>query len=457
MKNILFSFVFMLFNFCTSAQMTQIWGTVKSEGFDDTDITLYAIKNGEAKEITKTHLGEDGSFGFMFNPSEEGFYAIGWGEFIRGKFPVYLKRGDKVEVAINHRKFDFIGQQTPENAVLYKWIQMSDSVRYNAFYSMQRYDEFFPALTKLAAQATRFQKAIQTKNVAFNEAMRQVVGYDLDLYALNFFAVPRGEFIKRQQLTPYYNTIVNPKKFKADGVLGMLHGQRFLDLYASFATAGDKETYMNSVVVSRKSVDEKITAFNNDHVKGAYILNKGKMPTDYKAYLDYAHKYGQYFQTKHQKSIIEELGTKLYSKEAGPKPAANFTYPDQNGKMVSLSDFKGEVVIVDVWATWCAPCKAEIPYLKKLEQEFKDKKVVFISVSVDYEKDKQKWVAMLKGLNLHGIQLFAGGWTKITKDYAIGSIPRFMVFDKRGYVVSTDSPRPSDPRLKALLEKELLK
>jgi len=58
---------------------------------------------------------------------------------------------------------------------------------------------------------------------------------------------------------------------------------------------------------------------------------------------------------------------------------------------------------------------------------------------------------------MNGIQLFAGGWTKITKDYAIATIPRFMVFDKMGNVVSTDAPRPSDAKLKQMLEKELAK
>ncbi|SMO38829.1 TlpA family protein disulfide reductase [Solitalea koreensis] len=446
MKKLILALAGLLFSLCSSAQMAQIWGTVKSEGFNDKDITLYAIKDGETKEIAKSNLAEDGSFGFMFNPSQEGFYAIGWGEFLRGKFPVYLKKGDKAEVAIYNRTIDFIGKQSPENAVLYKWMQMTESIRYNSFHSMQTHNQFFPALTELAAQADLFKKSINTKNAVFNESMKQTVAYDLDLYALNFLGVPRGGvFLKKEQLPPYYNTIVDSKKFN-DCVLGMLHGKRFMDMYANFAIPG------------RGSLDQKITAFSNDHVKGAYILNSGRdMPNNYAAYRDFMNKYGKYFQTPYQKSVVEELGIKLYSSETGPKPAANFTYPDQHGKMVSLSDFKGKVVVVDVWATWCGPCKQQIPYLKKMEEAFKGKDVVFMSVSLDYEKDKQKWLDMLKELDLHGIQLFAGGWTKITKDYAISAIPRFMVFDKAGNVVSTDSPRPSDPKLKEILEKELSK
>lgn len=458
MKKLMFALTGLMLSLCCSAQMTQIWGTVKSEGFDDKDITLYEINDGETREITKTSLAKDGSFGFMFNPAKAGFYAIGWGEFIRGKFPVYLKKGDRAELAINNRTIDFIGKQSPENTVLYKWAKMTESIRYNSFHSMQMYDEFFPALTKLVGKAEIFKKTIHTPNTVFNASMKQIVGYDLDLYALNFLAIPRGgTFIKKEQLPPYYNAIIEPKKFKTDAVLGMLNGQRYIDMYVNFAMSGNKETYANSAILSRGTIDQRMMTLDNDAIKGAYVLSKGKMPVNYSAYQDFMNKYGKYFQTSYQKSVVEELGAKLYNSVVGPKPAINFTYPDQKGQMVSLNSFKGKVVVVDVWATWCGPCKVEIPYLKKMEEEFKGKDVAFISVSLDYEKDKQKWLAMLKELDLNGIQLFAGGWTKITKDYAISVIPRFMVFDKNGDVVSTDSPRPSDPKLKQLLEKELTK
>src|SRR5690606_23739996 len=119
-----------------------------------------------------------------------------------------------------------------------------------------------------------------------------------------------------------------------------------------------------------------------------------------------------------------------------------FTYPDLNGKMVSLTDFKGKVVLVDVWATWCGPCKAEIPALKKMEEELRAKDIVLLSVSVDEEKDKQKWKDFVKDENLTGVQVFASGWSDIAKFYKITGIPRFMVFDKKGNIVSTNSPRP---------------
>ena len=135
------------------------------------------------------------------------------------------------------------------------------------------------------------------------------------------------------------------------------------------------------------------------------------------------------------------------------EPAIDFTYPDKNGNEFSLSSFKGNLVYVDVWATWCRPCKAEIPALKELEHYYHNKDITFLSVSVD--TDKEAWENMLTEKELGGVQLWADGWSKITKDYAINGIPRFMLFDADGNVISLDAPRPSSDEIRGLIEANL--
>ena len=61
-----------------------------------------------------------------------------------------------------------------------------------------------------------------------------------------------------------------------------------------------------------------------------------------------------------------------------------------------------------MWASWCGPCKQEIPYLKKLKEKFKDKNIAIIGISVD--ENKSDWENILKSENIDGIQLFAAGW-----------------------------------------------
>jgi thiol-disulfide isomerase/thioredoxin len=140
------------------------------------------------------------------------------------------------------------------------------------------------------------------------------------------------------------------------------------------------------------------------------------------------------------------------------KPSPLFAgYENHKGGTTSLADFKGKYVYIDVWATWCGPCRKEIPYLKQVEAQYHDKNIVFVSISVDKEKDHDKWKTMVKDEQLGGVQLIADkDWkSDFVVAYGIRSIPRFILIDPQGKIVRSDAPRPSDPKLKKLLDKLL--
>jgi len=131
----------------------------------------------------------------------------------------------------------------------------------------------------------------------------------------------------------------------------------------------------------------------------------------------------------------------------------DFSYPNQQNALVSLSSFRGSLVYLDVWATWCGPCIAEVPSLDRLQKDYVDKNIVFLSVSVD--TDKEAWIKMLSDDELGGVQLWADGWSQITRSYAIFGIPRFMLIDEAGVLISADAPRPSSDEIRSLIEKNI--
>ena len=135
------------------------------------------------------------------------------------------------------------------------------------------------------------------------------------------------------------------------------------------------------------------------------------------------------------------------------QPSPKFDYPDINGKNVSLDDLKGKYVYVDVWATWCGPCKKEIPFLKELDSEYEGKDLAIVSLSIDKMENKDKWLKMIKDQELQGIQILADkDWNSdFVTSYNITGIPRFILIDPEGNIYDADAPRPSDPRLKELL------
>lgn len=130
-------------------------------------------------------------------------------------------------------------------------------------------------------------------------------------------------------------------------------------------------------------------------------------------------------------------------------PSPSFSFENHKGGMTKLEDFKGKYVYIDVWATWCAPCRAEIPHLKKLEEQFKGKNIVFVSISIDKKQDYDKWKKFVSEKQLGGVQLIADNdWnSKFVKDYGINGIPRFILIDPNGNIMYSDAARPSSPGL----------
>jgi thiol-disulfide isomerase/thioredoxin len=140
---------------------------------------------------------------------------------------------------------------------------------------------------------------------------------------------------------------------------------------------------------------------------------------------------------------ILENAYAVASSLAPGNPAPGFSYSDLGGKKVSLSDFKGQIVYLDIWASWCGPCLKEIPAAKKLEEEMKGKGVVFLCVSVD--DDEKSWRSTVKAKEISGIQLLCQGEfsSEIAKLYNVKSIPRYVLIDKEGKLVNSNAGRPS--------------
>jgi thiol-disulfide isomerase/thioredoxin len=167
-------------------------------------------------------------------------------------------------------------------------------------------------------------------------------------------------------------------------------------------------------------------------------------------------KYDPNFVTVQKKEIEESIVglTKYYeqvqeSNKMNNSPSPTFDYLNYVGGNTKLEDFKGKYVYIDVWATWCGPCRQEIPFLKKVEEKYHNKNIAFISISIDKLKDQEKWKTMIKEKELGGVQLFADNdWnSKFVQDYKITGIPRFILIDPKGNIVKADAARPSSDEL----------
>jgi len=108
------------------------------------------------------------------------------------------------------------------------------------------------------------------------------------------------------------------------------------------------------------------------------------------------------------------------------KRAPNFTLEDLQGNKHSLSDYADEIVVLDFWATWCAPCRVEIPHLKRIQNKYKEKGVVVIGVAVSDRKDRVRDFVQQMDINY----LILMGTNRVAQTYKIKAIPTTYVLDR---------------------------
>jgi thiol-disulfide isomerase/thioredoxin len=157
-------------------------------------------------------------------------------------------------------------------------------------------------------------------------------------------------------------------------------------------------------------------------------------------------RYNQFSKTLKKKNIKY-----LYKASLINTLGNNFIFKDSNDNNVSLAEYKGKYVYIDVWATWCKPCKEEYVFLKKLEKHFAyTDKLKIISISLD--RDHDKWKNYLVDNATEGIQLYSGDKSDFGKFYDIGALPRFIFLDTAGKIINPDEIRPSNPETLKILE-----
>lgn len=190
------------------------------------------------------------------------------------------------------------------------------------------------------------------------------------------------------------------------------------DVAAGIAVFDQLREALSGGQESAKKVKEIISGYLKDYPKG-----------------EFASAYGQILEQAQMSSAFDENFAKL---EKG-KPAPAFEAKTITGETLKLADLKGKVVLLDFWATWCAPCVAELPTVKKLYDENKDKGFVVVGISADRDEDALK--EFVKQREVGWPQIFQSGGMKkdtVLFQYGVQKYPTTVLIDREGNISAID-------------------
>jgi thiol-disulfide isomerase/thioredoxin len=218
-----------------------------------------------------------------------------------------------------------------------------------------------------------------------------------------------------QQVQKGHNAL-SPNTDSLNAVMNAINNQLKINFYQFLEKNGESE--VAAFVVYSAITNDRSVKVNTADTMFSFI--RGKARTSF---------YG---------NELNRMVSKLRAIEVGYM-APDFTLPDTGGvKKITLSKLQGQYVLIDFWASWCGPCKAEIPFLKRAYQAYHNKGFEILSVSLDDKRDK--WLDAVRQYQMPWLHASdVRGFNSVVNElYHVPAIPKTLLLDKSGKIIATD-------------------
>ena len=388
--------------------------------------------------------------------------ALGEARLVHGSesTALYLTRGDAVRLTLDTERFDesvrYTGRGAAANNYLAgRFLRFEDESRYESLPAMH-------AATSTPEQMRSYTDAYRQRQLAFLDSFarrqplpptfrahaRRAIDYgwanDLQWYPavqkLNRQArneaeappLPANFYSFRQQLRlPNDSALTNAQ---------------YRDYVSSFVNELDLTDSLQAGSQPFASVERRLGRSRSAEFAVAGLLYNKLEINSLAAVGELLPALGQYVRDSALVRTVRDRYRRLLPLQPG-QPAPDFTLRDEAGQLVSLHDFRGQVVYLDFWASWCGPCIAEAPATARLRQQFAGRDVIFLAVSIDQQPDA--WRKALDRFKLRGPnarhlidpQHFEAGSLKA---YEVRGVPTYWLIGREGQIIQGNAPRPSD-------------
>jgi thiol-disulfide isomerase/thioredoxin len=406
-------------------------------------------------KIELTHTGE----GFIVLPINKMLFTeLKLNE--TNTIPLFIKPGDEISLNIRKGDFTFTGKGADPNNYLLKAFSFLEQLRDSISIAINDSPEKFIAVCKsFELEFNSFHKKF-SDSVSFSREVSHLL--QNEIYAL--------ELNEKQN----YLSMLSMKDIDS------LNLENLLGI-------SNKGFYHDSLLMQSGSMDYKAFLFANLDFEMKKIITpekieKGLYPILSTAFIEESQRYSSTIRefllftnitvliqslglTPEIDSIAQKLRKGYPASEYLPrlldhykefeyllpgKKAPDFSGVSLDNKSYSLKDFRGNVILIDVWATWCASCIESFPTVQGLQEVFKDKPVTFFFIAND--KDEKKWKTFLKDYKggLKGIH-FRISDSPFYDTYKISAIPRYILIDKEGKIVNAFAVHASE-KLKSTID-----
>jgi len=441
-------FAFLFFSAISYGQTKQIYFSAQIENPVDDSVYITPFYEKTPIKVFKLVDGEAKTDSFYVSM---GYYKIHHGV---ESTTIFLKPNFNLNFSLNTKEFDetakYKGKGATENNYLaekYLLIESFGKLRAYTYYAKFDEQDFLrisDSLYQLQVKLFNKYKANFDKDFAFIEGKDLEIRYlsKLSNYeSMHGYVTNNNDFkVSEEYPNPFKNidlkdTVLLLSPDYIDYVNNYLESLCYKKI-----TNGDFSNFyiyfidfINSEIKSKKTKEE--VAFY--YIKWRFNdLNN----------IDERYQKLKQLVTKKEYLALLEINYQKIKKQAKGNISPNFELYDIDSNLVKLSDFKGKLVYIDIWSTWCSPCIKEIPYLMEIEDSLKAKNIVFISICK--EDSRERWYNTVTYNKLSGIHLFAPNKNiEFFNFFMVDGVPRYILLDKNGKIIYADAIRPSNKKI----------
>lgn len=396
---------------------------------------------------------------YTFSLDENDFFSgkivmkhNGYATLLHNSLNLYLSPGEDLEIYVNALNFSgslyFRGSLGGINSYLK---EQEVAVFFDKDYYALAEADFVAKMKELIDEKTKLLEA-KNFNESFTSLEKERIRYSV-AERVSFYPIYRKRMCPEEDYRPgsEFNNFLSSFSLNNEELVGTQDYRSFLLNYVYLQGSrgnGTGENYSDGIA------DYILSTITNPSIKNFLLTeivfrhiweNNGLNGADYLLSV-----FRRECTDKNKIAYMDEM-ISHWEKILPDQSAPYFTVMDNVGNEVSLEDFKGTYLYITVWATWCVPCKSELPYLDLLQKEYYGKNIKFLTIAVDDQDNKGKWKEFLTQNPHAGIHTFAGVANEFTKDYMIISVPRFILIGPEGKIINSNAPRPSG-QIRQLLE-----